>query len=630
MAEGRLKHNLVFLRESRLLRRLFLLGADAGAVFMAYSLAFWLRLDAFSSHGPLQPYWTLLWTSLPFLIGLRLLANWLWRLYNWSFSHAGRTELLHLLSAAACGTAAFIALNLLFRPFGQVPPRSVYALEFYLSLMFMGLARFGPKYLYEFYCGLRAVRRLGGRPTLIYGAGGNAELLIRELRRTVGHGFQLEGLIDDAPSKRDVYIAGLKVLGGRQALPKIIKSRGIAEILVTIPDFSGAPLRQLVELCEPFGLSYKIVPPYQSVLTARRDLLQAMEAIKPEALINRPAIDFDQDRLQDFYKGRSVLITGGAGSIGSEIARQLAARRVSRLTVLDQDENGLLFLLKDLERLRPDLETAFEVGTVRDEDLWREALARHRPDMLIHAAAHKHVPLMEEAPMAAVKNNVLGTIVTAEAALAAGVEHFLLISTDKAVAPANVMGASKRLAEMVVQSLAGGPVKPTIVRFGNVLGSNGSLLPVIQRQIRQGGPVTVTDRKMTRFFMTIPEAIGLVLATPTLVRRDIFVLEMGEQISIDRLVRQIIALAGLVPGRDIEIVYTEKRPGEKLTEELFLPGDDLSPTEHRGILGLSLPPAPLGLTELKAEIEALAAAPKPGPAARRFLAARVPEYRKPF
>ena len=625
MAENRLKHNLEAFRKSRLARRLFLFGADAGAVFLAYSLAFWLRLDAFS--GITHPYQNLLWASLPVLIGLRLSANWLWRLYNWSFSHAGRAEVLSLLSAVACGTAAFMALNILFRPFGQVPPRSVYVLEFFLSLMFMGLARFGPKYLYELYCGLSAARRFGGRPTVIYGAGGSAELLIHELRRTVGHNFHLVGLIDDAPSKRDVYIAGLKVLGSREDLPKIIAGRGIAEILVTIPDFTGAPLRRLMETCEPFGLSYKIVPPYQSVLTGRRDLFQTMEAIKPEALINRPAIDFDQARLQGFYQGRSVLVTGAAGSIGSETARQLAARGLSRLTVLDQDENGLFFLLQDLKRLWPGLEVAFEIGTVRDEGLWREVLARRRPDMVIHAAAHKHVPMMEEAPMAAVKNNVLGAIVTAQAVLAAGVEHFLLISTDKAVAPANVMGASKRLAEMVVQTLAGGPVKPVIVRFGNVLGSNGSLLPVIQRQIRHGGPVTVTDRNMTRFFMTIPEAIGLILATPTLARRDIFVLEMGEQVNIDRLVRHIITLAGLVPGRDVEIAYTEKRPGEKLAEELFLPGDDLNPTEHKGIMGLSLPPASLSLPGLKAEIEALDADADPGSAARRFLAARVPEYR---
>jgi len=625
MADGRLKHNLGGLRQSRIFRRLFLLGADAGAVFLAYGLAYWLRLDAFFS-GFWNSYQTLLWASLPFLIGLRLATNWLWRLYNWSFSHAGRAELLRLLMAALTGTAGFIALNILFRPFGQVPPRSVYALEFYLSLMFMGLARFGPKYLYEFYCGLHAVRRLGGRPTLVYGAGGNAELLIQELRRTVGHPYRLEGLIDDAPSKRDVYIAGLKVLGDREALPKIIAARGITEILVTIPDFSGAPLRRLVELCEPFGLSYKMVPPYQSLLAARRDFLQDLESIKPEALLNRPAIDFDQERLSGFYQGRSVLVTGAAGSIGSEIARQLAARKVSRLTVLDQDENGLFFLLKDLKRLHPDLETVSEIGTVLDGGLWRNTLARCRPEIVIHAAAHKHVPLMEQTPLAAVKNNVLGTIMTAEAALAAGVEHFLLISTDKAVAPANVMGASKRLAEMVVQTLAGSSVRPVIVRFGNVLGSNGSLLPIIQRQIQRGGPVTVTDRNMTRFFMTIPEAIGLVLATPTLDRRDIFVLEMGDPVNIDQLVRQVIALAGLVPGRDIEIAYTEKRPGEKLIEELFLPGDDLSPTEHKGILGLNQRPAPLSLTALKAEIEALGADPEPGPAARRFLADRVPEY----
>jgi FlaA1/EpsC-like NDP-sugar epimerase len=467
---------------------------------------------------------------------------------------------------------------------------------------------------------------LGGRPTLIYGAGGNAELLARELRRTIGHPYRLEGLIDDAPSKRDVYIAGLKVLGGREDLPKVIAARGIEEILVTIPGFSGAPLRRLVELCEPFGLGYKMVPPYQSVLAARRDLLRDLKVIRPEALINRQVVTFDQERLQDFYRGRAVLITGAAGSIGAEMARQLAAPRVNLLIALDHDENGMFFLSQNLKGLHPELDISFEIGSVRDEAFLKAVLARHRPDMVIHAAAHKHVPLMENNPLAAVKNNVLGTIVAAEASLAAGAEYFLLISTDKAVAPANVMGASKRLAEMVVQTVAGGPLKPVIVRFGNVLGSSGSLLPTIQRQIQRGGPVTVTDRGMTRFFMTITEAIGLTLVTPTLARRDIFILEMGDPVNIDQLVRQVIALAGLVPGRDIEVVYTGKRPGEKLVEELFLPGDDISPTEYKGILALNLKPAHLSLAGLKAEIEALDAAPDPGSAARRFLADRVPEY----
>ena len=381
-----------------------------------------------------------------------------------------------------------------------------------------------------------------------------------------------------------------------------------------------------MELGAPFGLSYKIVPPYQSLLSARRGLLAALEEIKPEALLNRPSIAFDQGRLHGFYRGRAALVTGAAGSIGSEIARQLDVLGVSRLTILDQDENGVFYLARELRELYPALETDFEIGSVQDETLLRAALGRRRPDLVIHAAAHKHVPLMERTPLAAVKNNVLGTILTAEAALRAGAEHFLLISTDKAVAPASVMGASKRLAEMAVQTFAGSALHPTIVRFGNVLGSNGSLLSILQRQIRQGGPVTVTDPRMTRFFMTIPEAIGLVLATPTLNRRDIFVLEMGEPISIDQLARHVIVLAGLAPDRDIEIVYTGRRPGEKLHETLTQPGDDLSPTEHQGILGLNRRPAALDLAALKAEIKILADRPDPVEAARRFLEAHVLDY----
>jgi FlaA1/EpsC-like NDP-sugar epimerase len=603
-----------------------LLAADAGGVFLAYDLAFWLRFDTFFR---LPSFWSdyreLFWKSLPLLVLLRLGTNRLGRLYHWSFSHAGNVEAGRLIFAALGGSAVFIGLNIFFKPFGQVPPRSIYALEFGLSLIFMALPRFAPRYLYDLYCGFHAAHRTGGRPTLIYGAGGNAELLARELGRTTGHPYRLVGLIDDAPFKRNLRIAGLKVLGGREDLPRLIPAHGITEILITIPGFSGASLRRLVELCEPYGIGYKVVPPYQSMLTARRNILADLEKIKPEALLNRPAITFDQKSLHGFYQGRAVLVTGAAGSIGSEITLQLAARGAGRLVILDQDENGVFFLAHDLKRLYPNLKTAFEIGSVRDRDLLKTVLGRYRPDMVIHAAAHKHVPLMEQNPLAAVKNNVLGTILTAEAALEAGTEHFLLISTDKAVAPANVMGASKRLAEMAVRTFENTALRPTIVRFGNVLGSNGSLLPIIQRQINRGGPVTITDPNMTRFFMTIPEAIGLVLATPTLTRRGIFVLEMGEPVSIDRLVRHVIALSGLVPGRDIEIAYTQKRAGEKLHEALTLPGDDLSPTEHQGILSLALEPAGLDLAALKAEIQALAADPDPE-AARRFLETRVPEY----
>jgi FlaA1/EpsC-like NDP-sugar epimerase len=614
------------LRQSKQLRLTTLLCVDAGGIFLAYGLAFWLRFDTFfRSLGFWADYRLLFWKSLPFLVGLRVMSNWFWRLYYWSFSYAGNEEAGRLIFSALSGSAAFILLNFFLNNFGLNLPRSIYVLEFFLSLMLMALPRFIPRYLYDLFCSLYLARQKDGRTILIYGAGGYAELMIRELIRTTGHPYRLAGLVDDSPAKRHVRIAGLKVLGGLEDLPQLIPAFGVIEIFIAIPGFSSTALRRLVELCEPFGISYKIVPSYQSVLSGHRNILAVLEEIKPDALINRSAIAFDQKRLHDFYQGRAVLITGAAGSIGSETALQLAVQGVRHLTILDQDENGIFFLFHDLRRLHPELETSFEIGSVRDEAFLKDVLARRRPYMVIHAAAHKHVPLMEQNPVAAVKNNVLGTMLTAEAALDAGVKHFLLISTDKAVAPANVMGASKRLAEMVVQSFDGSALRPTIVRFGNVLGSNGSLLPIIQRQIRRGGPVTVTDPKMSRFFMTIPEAIGLVLVTPSLAHRDIFVLDMGEPINIDRLVRHVIALSGLVPGCDIDIVYTQKRAGEKLNEELFLAGDDLSPTEHQGIMGLNQKPADLDLAALKAEILSLDAT-SDSQAARRFLKARVPEY----
>lgn len=616
---------ILWLRRSLAVRLIFLVSFDSFCIFFAYYLAYWLRLDSIFPIS--EPRYTdLLFRSAPTLIGLRVLANWLWRQYHWSFSHADLPEALNLFFSALCGSATFIAINYFTQPFGEVPPRSIYALEFFLSLLLMALLRFAPKYLYHIYCGFISARYHHTRPTLIYGAGGNAELLVRDLSRTTDHPYHLVGFVDDAPSKRHVYISGLKVLGSIDDLPTLITRYDIRELFITIADFSGAPLRRLMDMCEPFGIRYKIVPPYQTVLTEQLNVLSALKEIKPEALINRPPIPFEPERLANFCQGRVILVTGAAGSIGSEICFQLASYGVAGLILFDIDENSLFFLWGDLTQKYSDLAIDFEIGSIRDESLLKAVMTRYRPDSVIHAAAHKHVPLMEHCPLAAIKNNVLGTLFTARAALAAGVEHFLLISTDKAVDPSSVMGATKRLAEIILQNLRSSTMRSIIVRFGNVLGSNGSLLPIIQRQIQRGGPVTITDPKMTRFFMTIPEAIGLVLTTLTLSPQNTFVLEMGEPVSIDKLVRHVISLSGLAPERDIEIVYTQKRPGEKLTENLISAREVLEPTEHQGIRAFNQAPVPLDLDQLTTAINSLPAS-SGLIECRKFLATFLPEYR---
>ncbi|MGL4207843.1 MAG: polysaccharide biosynthesis protein, partial [Candidatus Adiutrix sp.] len=592
--------------------------------------AYWLRLDAFFSDAAYwRQYAPLFWSSLPVLIGLRLLANWCGGQYNWSFSHAGALEAGRLALTALGATLVFLLINKFWQPFAIAPPRSIYVLEFCLSFIFMGALRFTPKYFYSLYCAFYATYGPGcaQKPTLIYGAGGNAELLVRELSRTVGHPYHLVGFIDDAPSRLNVHISGLKVLGPVDKLPILLKKYNIKEILITIPDFSGAPLRRLIDFCAPFGVSYKIVPPYQSMLSSKRNVLATIEDLKPESLIHRPAVPFNSQRLSEFYCGMTALVTGAAGSIGSEICFQLASKGIKKLVILDIDENGIFFLNSDLLRKAPSLKVNFEIVSVQDKEQLSRVMKKHNPHIVIHAAAHKHVPLMESCPLAAIKNNVLGTLFTAQSALEAGASHFLLISTDKAVLPGNVMGASKRLAELLLLGFKGGPMEPTIVRFGNVLGSNGSLFQIVERQIKEGGPVTVTDPAMTRFFMTIPEAIGLVLSTPTLTSRDIFVLEMGEAINIDQLVRHVISLSGLVPGRDIDIIYTNPRPGEKLSEILIAPEQSGVKTEHPGIWSIEERCPPLNIDDLLLRVSNLLTQANLKEACHDFLKFYVPEYK---
>ncbi|MDR1921714.1 MAG: polysaccharide biosynthesis protein, partial [Candidatus Adiutrix sp.] len=573
-------------RKSRATRLAFLLGSDIVLIAAAYYLAFWLRFDAIVVYSTWGDYSSLFLASLPLLIVLRLICNHVAHQYAWSFSHAGLNEAGQLFFAVSIGSMLFLSVNYLLRPFGLQPPRSIYALEGALSLLFMGAVRFLPKYLFSVYCQTyyHFKHQDDRRPTLVYGAGGNAELMVRELLRTTGHPYRLVGFIDDSASKRNIFINGLKVLGSADDLPELIAAHRIKELLIAIPGFSGAPLRKLVDLCSPFGLSFKIIPPYQKVLEARPgNIHAAFEDIKPDALLNRPQIPFDTLRLADFYRGQAALVTGAAGSVGSEICRQLAEYGVRRLILFDVDENGVFFLHNDLRQKYPELELRFEVGSVQNEGLVEAVLAKCRPDIVLHAAAYKHVPIMEFCPVEALRNNVLGTFLLGRAAQKAGIKNFLLISTDKAVLPVSVMGATKRLAEIALNNIDDGVMRATTVRFGNVLGSNGSLLQIIQRQIRAGGPVTITHPLMSRFFMTIPEAIGLVLMTPTLKPADIFVLDMGEAVSVDKLVRHVISLSGLAPDRDIKIVYTDRRPGEKLEEVLLNEQDDSETTEHPGI-----------------------------------------------
>lgn len=555
---------------------------DAAMVTAAYFFAFWLRIDLIdpgSSQNVYNSGYVL--STLPWLLGVRLACGRVFRLYHWSFSHAGVSAAVDVVLSVAAGSAVFVALGHVARVFPAPPPRSIYVLEAALSFGGMAFLRFFPGYLLTLSAQRvqqHAAASSAAVRTLIYGADNNAESVAGELLRTHGHGYSLVGFIDDNPVHWNAKIQGARVLGGLEQLPEIIDRHGVGQILVTDGALPGRTMRALVDVCGPRHVRLKSVPPYRSIL---RDatLASSLRDMDPESLLDRSPVDFSAANVDSFLRGRTVLVTGAAGTIGAELCRQAAARGAARIVLYDINENALSFLHAELREAQPSVASELVIGSIRDRGRLDWTMRRHRPSVVFHAAAHKHVPLLEDAPGEAIKNNVLGTYEVAEAAMAAGVERFVLISTDKAVASVNVLGASKRLAEMLVRNLNGrSPTKFFSVRFGNVLDSNGSLVDILRRRIAKGGPVAVTHPEMTRYFMTIGEAAGLVLVAAALDEGEIAVLDMGEPVRVDALVRQVLFLYGLTPGKDIEIIYTAPRPGEKMFETLYSDKERMEPS----------------------------------------------------
>lgn len=605
-------------------RAICLLAFDLAAIALGYYAAYWLRLEL--ALGDLGRYEAVFRATLPWLLGARLVCG-LWSgLYVWSFRHASLNEAMAVVGATIVGSMIFVGLCQI-APTPLPPPRSVYALEFGWTLLTLLAVRFLPRYLNQLY-----LRRLGpptgAAPlrTLIFGAGGTAELLVRDILRTRFYPYLLTGMIDDDRNKWGTTVHGCRVLGGLEELPDLIRRHEIQNILIAVPNLPAARLRRLLDLCAGAQVRFKLVPQFAELIAASSQPI-ALRDLKPEHLLERTPVTFAPERLAAGFVGRTVLVTGAGGSIGAELCRQLAGLPLRRLVALDLNESELYLLRLDLQAQHPGLDFRLEIGSVRDRARLDEIFAAHRPQLCFHAAAHKHVPLMEECPAEALKNNVLGTLQTAQCAAAAGAERFVLISTDKAVRPANVMGASKRLAELIVRQVGRQSATRFIsVRFGNVLGSSGSLLPILQRQIERGGPVTVTHPEITRYFMTIPEAVGLVLVAAVQNEGDTCVLDMGEPLNIDKLARELISLSGHAPDRDIAIIHTGLRPGEKMHEELFFGREKLRPSAHPKIRLAEEETPEMDLAGLEAELQA-AAAHNDLAQVQEFLRRRLPEYR---
>lgn len=486
-------------------------------------------------------------------------------------------------------------------------PRSIYAIDLLVCILCTSGVRLFARLVSEFAAANNGPE--GQKRCLIYGAGDAGVALLRELRQNSSLAYQVRGFLDDNPQKAGVRIQGVRVLGSGEALERTARSENVELILIAMPSASGAQMTRVLERCNAARLAYKTVPSMAEVIQ-ESDPGRHIREVAVEDLLGRSSVRLDQDRIRAKLDGSVVLVTGAGGSIGSELCRQIARFHPTAIVGYDLAETALFHLQQEMAHLFRDVAFHPEIGNIQNPHRLAEVFSEHRPDIVYHAAAYKHVPMMESNVFEALENNVFGTLHVAMAAAMHGAEDFVLISSDKAVRPTNIMGATKRLSELVVRSIQNGGGKFVSVRLGNVLGSNGSVVPIFKDQIAHGGPVTVTHPEMRRYFMIIPEACQLVLESSTMAKGgEIFVLDMGDPVRIVDLARNLILLSGLRPDVDIRIEFIGARPGEKLYEELSAVEEDTLPTCHEKIAryaGLSIPwPA---MEEYLARIQALCAA----------------------
>jgi FlaA1/EpsC-like NDP-sugar epimerase len=418
---------------------------------------------------------------------------------------------------------------------------------------------------------------------IIVGAGTAGRLLVEDILGQSGSGLEIIGFVDDDVSKQNTSIGNIPVLGTLSDLPELVKKKNVEELIIALPSERGATIRSIVEKTTGLGLGYKILPRLSEILRQDfdKDYLQYVRRVRAEDLLGGEILKSDQDDIGDFAANQTIMITGAAGSIGSELSRQIVSYGAKRVVLYDWWENGIFELRNQIVENYPHAEVTYTIGDIKDRNRISEVMKNYNPDTVFHAAAYKHVPLMEENPTEAIKNNILGTKTVAEEAVKIGASKFVLVSTDKAVNPTNIMGATKRAAEQVIHMLAESQSKTTLcaVRFGNVINSNGSAIPFFEKQIETGGPVTVTHKDVTRYFMTIPEAVHLILQSWVMGENDdLFALDMGESIKIYDLARLLITINGYTPEEDIEIKIIGLRPGEKLYEEVLVQEEETNST----------------------------------------------------
>lgn len=585
---------------------LMLVLYDMIAVNLAYLIALWLRFDCHYNSIPekyLKPAFQIMPLHTVVMLGM-LIAM---KLYQSVWRYASLPELLRIFWASLAGGAVQIVGTLLFL---RRMPISYYFIGWMLMFCALAVSRFGYRAVHMIY---REKSRGNhpGKNVMIIGAGEAGKQLLDEMLRSNRLNAQVKCFIDDDPAKQGKYISDIPIAGGRTEILAAAHKYEINQIILAIPSLNTKQRRDILSICKETGCELMSVPGIYQLVTGEVSV-SSLKKVSVEDLLGRDPIKVNMDEILGYVKGKVIMVTGGGGSIGSELCRQIAAHEPKKLIIFDIYENNAYEIEQELKRKYPSLDLLALIGSVRDAKRINQVFETYQPQIVYHAAAHKHVPLMETSPNESIKNNVIGTYKTALAAKQNGCERFVLISTDKAVNPTNIMGASKRLCEMVVQTLdrvgklqaAGAEIqepvlgvhtaeqkapkkaaKPTefvAVRFGNVLGSNGSVIPLFKKQIEAGGPVTVTHPDIIRYFMTIPEAVSLVLQAGAYAKGgEIFILDMGDPVKIDDLARNLIKLSGLIPDVDIDVKYTGLRPGEKLYEEKLMAEEGMQKTANK-------------------------------------------------
>jgi FlaA1/EpsC-like NDP-sugar epimerase len=569
-----MENNLINFWSNR--KRIIVICCDIFLIAFSYYFSFMIR---FEMDIP-SPFFLTMLTTLPLVIIIRFGSFWYFGLYRGMWRFASIDDLLSIIKAISAGSVLIILFLYLINQFLGYP-RSIFFIDWLMLIILVGGFRFSIRLLKE----ISHVNNRDGKRVLIVGAGEAGEIILREMIRNKEIKYNPIGLIDDDPSKIGSKIHGIKVLGDRTKIPAMVNRHGIDEIIISIPSARGSQIKCIIEQCVKTKAKFKTLPSLSEIINDQVSVNQIRD-LDVEDILGREPVKIDINSIKEGIYGKSVLITGAGGSIGQELCRQIANLNPEILLLFEHGENSLFYIDKELKETFPNLRSIPLLADVTNKEQTRKILRHFRPDIIFHAAAHKHVPLVEINPTEGIRNNVLGTKNIADAAIDSKVDKFVFISTDKAVRPVNFMGVSKKIAEQYISGISqNNSVKFLSVRFGNVIGSTASSFRIFREQINNGKPITITDPRATRYFMTVSEAVQLVLQAANFGKgSEIFILDMGKPINIYELAKTMILLSGKEPGKDVEIVFTGLRLGEKLSEELFDDScENLVPTEHKKI-----------------------------------------------